>query len=75
MSDTYAIDGPDGYSLHGTMLECKVCKRKVLLELFVNGTKHHLSETVICAECLHINEEFRDEHPEIVEQIEEWMKR
>lgn len=75
MSDTYFIEGSHGFHVAGNMLECFSCKRKILLEVVVNGTQHHSGDTVTCADCLHINEEFRDEHPEIVEQIEEWMKR
>lgn len=74
MNDTYFVQSSDGASLHGHMLQCGVCGRKILLEMVVNGTQHHSGETVTCAECLHINKEFGDKHPEIVARIEEWRR-
>lgn len=74
MSDTYFIEGTEGLGVAGKMLACFVCGRKILLESVINGTSHNVSETVTCAECLHINKEFGEKHPEIVAQIEEWSK-
>lgn len=56
----------------GEMLECRNCKRKILVEMGINGTIHHMGTSVVCADCLEIREAFRQKFPEITAQLEEW---
>jgi len=60
------------FAAAGEFLSCRKCGRKILVEMGINGTIHHLGTSVTCADCLEIRDEFRQKFPEIVKQIEEW---
>lgn len=56
-----------------TFAECPKCKKKLLIERVINGTDHDLSIIVTCQGCVALRDEFRKEHPEKAEKIENWI--
>jgi hypothetical protein len=60
------------FAAMGEFLSCRHCKRKILVEMGINGTIHHMGTSAVCADCLVIREEFRQKFPDVTRQIEEW---
>lgn len=56
----------------GEFRKCNKCERKILVQMGINGTPHHFGTSVTCADCLVIDEDFRQKYPDIVKQIEDW---
>lgn len=76
MSDeSYLIPGTNGRRpVMGHLTACRKCGRKVLVELALIGTPHHIAVMVNCGECLEEpSERIRKEHPEILAQVEKWL--
>ena len=69
--DTYYIDGD--FTVVGHLTACSKCGRKMLVEMALIGSQHHVGVTVVCGNCLVVTEEFRKEHPKIVSTIENWL--
>ena len=71
MSDnTFYVDGR--WPLMGYMVERHKCKRKILVETILIGTNHNMSVSATCAECATPSPEFQNDHPDIIQKIEEW---
>lgn len=68
----YSIPGP--IPVLGYLLRCSKCKRKILVESFLNGSSHVMHVAAKCAECMPSTEHLKSTHPEVVNQIEEWVK-
>lgn len=61
----------DGYKYH--KLECRKCKRKILVEKVLVGVDHDMSIDVICADCLDKpGKMFAKQHPKAVIDIWSW---
>jgi hypothetical protein len=56
----------------GELLACKKCGRKILVEMAINGTIHHMGTSATCADCIEYTDDFREKNPNVVEQIEKW---
>ena len=79
MKDSYYIPAGVGnlgwkqpFASMGEFLSCKKCGRKILVEMGINGTIHHMGTSATCADCIEIPAEFREKFPDIAKQIEEW---
>lgn len=75
MNKTYYIpSNKDGFSLAalGEFCTCKKCGRKIIVEMGLIGTTHHFGLTVTCADCMEICDEFKTNHPDVVQRIEDW---
>lgn len=78
MSDSWYIpaerDGDKHVSLAsmGHLVACHKCKKKIMVSMGINGTIHHSTPSVVCAECLEVPEDFATKHPDIAAQIAEW---
>ena len=63
-----------GYEHHKE--KCSQCGRRILVQIILNGTSHNIGVGVVCADCLAkigVGEEFRMEHPEEAQDIENWL--
>ena len=63
-----------GTGIIGYCLQCKKCHKKIMIELTMIGTSHHLSPVITCAECVSLTEEFQQKHPDITQQIKDWKE-
>ena len=56
---------------------CDLCGRKILVEAVINNATEENTITLKanCADCMrgNISDEFRQERPEVVEDLEEWV--
>lgn len=68
----YIADAGDGVSLVGHKTYCKKCKRKILIQLPLFGVPHHFDAIPTCAECLEINDDFKNDHIEIANDLLNW---
>lgn len=68
---TYYID--DSLTVMGHLTACNKCGRKILVEMALIGSQHHVGLTATCGECLMISEELRNEHPQIAAKIDRWL--
>lgn len=56
--------------------KCSQCGRRILVQIILDGSSHNISVSVVCADCLAkigVGEEFRKEHPEEAQDIENWL--
>ena len=67
-------NGTSKMASEGHMASCTKCKRKILVSIGLFGVSHHTGLTVICADCLKVDEQFAQTYPEIAKRIEEWKK-
>lgn len=72
--DCYVISGNQGFTTVGYKANCSKCKRKILVEMVVNGSWHHSTPTVTCSDCLKICDIFQTNQPEITADLEKWAK-
>lgn len=68
----YIPAGGGGLATVGEFCECRKCGRKIIVEMGLIGTQHHVGTGVTCADCLEINDKFKQEFPEIAQRIENW---
>lgn len=54
---------------------CAECGRRILVEIFVNGSSHNVAVIAICADCITIpfNQKFEEEYPEATKDIIDWI--
>jgi hypothetical protein len=60
-------------AVRGYLTACRKCGRKVLVEMSMIGSTHHVGVAVTCGECLILSDQLRKEQPEIVSKIESWL--
>lgn len=53
--------------------KCQKCGKKILVMVALCGVSHNVGVYVSCAECLTIDEKYKERHPEEVKRIEEWL--
>lgn len=68
----YIPDVGDGVSLAGHKTQCTKCHRKVLIQLPLFGVPHHFDALCVCANCLEIDSAFKDQYPEIANDLLLW---
>ena len=71
--DTYYIE--DDLTTVGHLTACNKCGHKILIEMALIGSQHHVGVTATCGDCLVVPEQFRKEHPEAVSKVEKWLQR
>ncbi|MHB1425109.1 MAG: hypothetical protein ACYC3I_18210 [Gemmataceae bacterium] len=73
--ETYRLPRTSGrLSVMGHLTACRTCGRKILVEMALIGTPHHVGVSVNCGECLVLTDQMRKEHPEIASKFESWLK-
>ncbi len=73
--ETYHLPGTSGsLPVMGHLTACHKCGRKVLVEMGLIGTPHHIGVSVTCGECLVVSEQFRKEQPEVLSKLESWLR-
>ena len=71
MTNTYSYN--DGqFSVMGHFLKCSKCGKKIIVNITLCGVNHNIAVHATCASCIKINTEFKEKHPDIVKQIEEF---
>ena len=73
MSDHFCIES-EGGRVVGYTVQCRVCERKILVEMVMFRTIHHQTPLVTCAGCLTLQDDFREAQPAISKQLDEWRK-
>ena len=56
----------------GHLCKCDICGRKIYVSMGLIGTPHHFGVAAMCAECLQIEDGFKQQYPDIAKQIEDW---
>lgn len=73
--ETYHIPGAnDRLAVRGHLTACRKCGRKILVEMGLIGSTHHVGVTATCGECLMLSEQLRKEQPEIASKVERWLQ-
>jgi len=73
MESTFHIPAAvPGFASMGHLVSCQKCGRKVLVGMGLIGVPHHTNLAITCADCLEIDDEFKQKYPEIAKQIEDW---
>jgi hypothetical protein len=68
----YIPDAGDDVTLAGHKTRCPKCNRKILVQLPLFGAPHHFDAMAVCAECLVLNKEWSEEHPEVAADLLKW---
>lgn len=72
----YHIKGEAGLDLVGHLVKCKVCGKKIIVEMLIESNFDTLPTNVqaTCLECMKVCDEFREGNPKVTAQIEGWKK-
>lgn len=57
------------------LTKCTECGRKIMVSLAMIGVPHHAGLAVMCAECIKISDEHRQQFPEETRKLEEWINQ
>ncbi|MCK9458156.1 MAG: hypothetical protein M0R80_00570 [Proteobacteria bacterium] len=72
MTDSYYIPAPEGgFACQGYLLTCSKCGKKIIVETVINGTNHNVSVMAICADCVELNNKFKEGQPELAKEIQD----